>query len=269
MRIEINDTTYYVKRQGNGPPLLLLHGFTGSHHTWDSLVELLRTDYEFITIDLPGHGQTKSKNCFTMESVCSDIDQVLAVLGIATVHILGYSMGGRTALSFAFLFPHRIRSVLLESASPGLATEEERWNRVKRDKQLAATIEQKGVEAFVNYWQELPMFATQKELPSNVQNQIRTERLSQSAEGLASSLRGMGTGAQPSWWQRLSELSCPVLFITGTLDNKFTEIANEMKKHCNKARHIQVKNSGHAIHVEHIDFFGKIVDDFVSQIESV
>ncbi|MYL33794.1 2-succinyl-6-hydroxy-2,4-cyclohexadiene-1-carboxylate synthase [Pontibacillus yanchengensis] len=263
MYITINATHYWVEQHGHGPPILLLHGFTGTHHTWDNFVNDWNDQLTIITMDLPGHGKTDGNTHFTMESVCKDIDHLLQELGMERLDVLGYSMGGRTALSFAMNYPRRVERLILESASPGLETAREQLTRQTKDESLAAEIERYGVKAFINRWQELPMFSSQQTLSAEVKQVIREERLSHTAEGLAASLRGMGTGIQPSWWDNLSTFSGEVLLLSGELDEKFTSIAQNMEKAFQKARHIKVLNAGHAIHVEQPKFFGKIVTEFI------
>lgn len=263
----INQIKYRVDIQGEGPPVLLLHGFTGSLHTWGELVETHKDSFQFIRVDLPGHGETIGDANFTMESVCSDLDELLDELSLPNVHVLGYSMGGRTALSFAMLHPARVCSLILESASPGLDSTHEQLARQVKDEGLAEEIETNGVEQFVNKWENLPMFESQKTLSPDVQESIRQERLSQSASGLAASLRGMGTGIQPSWWEKLSVFPRKVLLLTGEKDDKFCNISKEMNEHFQDSTHKIFSQAGHAIHVEQPQIFGTIVREFLLEVE--
>lgn len=268
MFIPVNGNNYYMEVVGEGPPLLLLHGFTGSVKTWSKLADDLTTSFTLIMIDLPGHGGTIVKEPFSMESTCADIAYILEYMKLEKVHILGYSMGGRTALSFSMLYQEKVNCLLLESASPGLQTNEERKKRREKDKKLAEKIESEGIESFVDFWESIQMFQSQTKLPNKIRLEIQQERLNQSPIGLAESLRGMGTGSQPSWWQEMSNLDHPTLLITGGLDEKFFQIACMMEQTLLNATHITVKNTGHAIHVEEPRIFGKIVSDFILNNES-
>lgn len=147
-------------------------------------------------------------------------------------------------------YPEYIASLILESASPGLKEEAARRERKEKDEQLAQRILENGIEAFVDTWQELPLFATQKQLPDHVQRNIRNERLSQKEEGLAMSLQAMGTGTQPSWWGQLSELAKPTLLIAGEEDEKFVAINQMMQKAIPQAAFMLRPKAGHAVHVE-------------------
>ncbi|ASK62892.1 2-succinyl-6-hydroxy-2,4-cyclohexadiene-1-carboxylate synthase [Virgibacillus phasianinus] len=265
MYCTINESAYWYEISGQGDKVMLLHGFTGSSATWSKLVSLLEHNYQVITIDLPGHGKTKVDQPKSMDDCCSDIKTLLQVLAINMVHMLGYSMGGRTALSFAIAYPDMVQSLVLESASAGLESKKERTERKRNDLTLAQKIMVEGIESFVNNWENIPLFDSQKQLPEAVRKSIREERLSQHKEGLAMSLAHMGNGVQPSYWQCLSTLQIPVLLIAGEWDLKFIKLNKAMRDLFPEGNLIIVEKAGHAIHMEQSDFFGKIVSEFFRQ----
>lgn len=248
---------------GTGDPVLFLHGFTGTRETWREVCSHL-TGYQCILVDLPGHGEAEI-TVSSMKDCCSQLANLLDKLGINKTHVVGYSMGGRTALSFAIYYPDYIASLILESASPGLKEEAARRERAEKDEQLAQRILENGIEAFVDTWQELPLFSTQKQLPESMQKNIRDERLSQKEKGLAMSLQTMGTGAQPSWWGHLSELAKPTLLIAGEEDEKFVAMNQMMQKEIPQAEFMLCPGAGHAVHVEKSRNFGKMVNVFLNE----
>jgi 2-succinyl-6-hydroxy-2,4-cyclohexadiene-1-carboxylate synthase len=268
MDIAIDDIRYHVETYGEGFPLLLLHGFTGDSSTWTSFYDVWGAHSKLIIPDILGHGKTESPNQlyrYQIESIAHDIKGILDVLGVNQVDLLGYSMGGRLALTFALLFPDRVRKLVVESASPGLLTDKERELRRMSDAKLSLTINELGVKSFVDYWEDIPLFSSMKRLPSTVKEKIRTQRLRNSASGLANSLLGMGTGSQPSWWgPPLEQLTCDVLLLTGAEDKKFSDIAGRMLKELKRGTWISFETCGHAIHVEEPEKFGTIVSDFLN-----
>jgi len=171
-------------------------------------------------------------------------------------------MGGRIALYCAF--SGYFRALILESASPGLATFTERAQRRASDEALAERIEREGIKAFVNYWEQLPLFASQSNLSIECRNAQRAQRLTNRAHGLANSLRGVGTAVQPPLYQRLPELPLPVLLITGELDSKFCHIGQRMAQHLPQAQLQIVPSAGHAIHLEQPERFVTLVHKFCS-----
>lgn len=153
----------------------------------------------------------------------------------------------------------------MESASPGLQTQSERRSRIEQDEQLAKMIEEQGIFIFVQYWENITLFSSQKRLPKLVQEKVRQERLQQNPLGLANSLRGLGTGKQPSWWEDLSNLQVPTYIIVGGLDEKFKQIGKSMVEMLPQARLVTVPDAGHAIHVEKQGKFGTMIVDILLQ----
>lgn len=267
MKYVLNGVHYNVDTCGDGFPLILLHGFTGDSSTWNPFCKSWSNHSRLIMIDIIGHGKTESpeeSNRYHILSVADDLHSLMEQLGIEKADILGYSMGGRLALTFAVRYPHRVRKLILESSSPGLMLEEERQERRIQDEKLAAFILEKGIEPFISYWENIPLFLSQQTLPKSVRDHLREQRLKNSKIGLANSLIGMGTGAQPSWWDELEYLSHETLLITGSLDQKFCEIAKKMKIKIKNCRWININGCGHAIHVEEPKKFGTIVSGFLS-----
>ena len=260
-RIAVNDVHYNVEIQHAGPVVLLLHGFTGSSVTWAPHLEAWQ-EFTTVTVDLLGHGRSDcptDPNRYRMEHGVEDLLALLDHLGIQQTAVVGYSMGGRVALHLALRAPERLWALVLESASPGIEDAAERKTRCKNDTALAEAIERDGIAAFVDRWQALPLFATQAQLPSAVREELRRQRLNNSPQGLANSLRGLGAGMQESVLQHLKRMWMPVLLLTGTLDSKYCELARQMAMLLPNNRLVNVPQSGHAIHLEQPAIFANDV----------
>lgn len=249
-----DDFRLNVQVRGSGDPLLLVHGFTGSGQSWgDDLISGLAQAHRVVAVDLLGHGMSDispDPQRYRVEEMLLDLGQVLDALTIDRARWLGYSMGGRIALAGAVRTPERLSSLILESASPGLASESERKARKRADEALAEGLLRGGMEAFVDHWMGLPLFATQGKLPSKVRTLTRERKLQNSPEALAACLRGMGTAAQPSFWDSLPNLRIPTLLMAGEEDRKFTQIAGLMAEKMPGAELRLIPKSGHAIHLE-------------------
>jgi len=217
-----------------------------------------------------GHGHSDAPADparYAIERASDDILAALAALGIASSDavLLGYSMGGRIALHTALTGP--FHALVLESASPGLADARERALRRESDECLAASIERDGVPALVDVWERLPLWESHRALPAERRAALRAQRLQNRADGLANSLRGAGTGAQPSLWDRLPELRLPVLLLAGALDTKFRRIAEQMAERLPDALLRVVPGAGHAVHFERPGAFDAAILDFVASLE--
>jgi 2-succinyl-6-hydroxy-2,4-cyclohexadiene-1-carboxylate synthase len=266
MRLEVNGVHLNVEITGEGWPLVLLHGFTGSNATWEKHHAALAACFKMVAIEMLGHGLSDAPadpERYSMEYTTADIAEVLDKLEIERAAVLGYSMGGRIALHFAAAYPERVSALMLESSSPGLATAEERAARVQADEALANFIEQEGIATFVERWENLPLFASQRHLPAEVQTAQRQQRLNNNPRGLANSLRGAGIGAQESLWPRLNGLALPTLLIAGELDTKFVQIARQMQAKLPISRFDIVANAGHTVHLEQPAEFDRLVLDYL------
>lgn len=268
-RISVGDVSYHCLEQGAGEPLVLLHGFTGSSAAWFTVLPALAERYRVIAVDLLGHGESDAPEDparYAMERVVWDMATLLDILAVGPAVVLGYSMGGRLALYLALTLPERWRGLILQSASPGLATEAERAARVAQDEALAQRIETLGIERFVASWERLPLFASQQTLPEAVRVEQRRRRLQNRPAGLAGSLRGMGAGVQPSLWERLGELTLPTLLLAGALDEKFVGIARKMARAIPEATLGLAPDAGHAIHLEQPERWLRLVAGWLAEL---
>jgi 2-succinyl-6-hydroxy-2,4-cyclohexadiene-1-carboxylate synthase len=244
---------YSLMNNPNKPVILFLHGFMGNIDEFDEAITLLSDEFSYLTIDLPGHGKTQilgSDECYTMANTAEALINLLDELQIDTCFLVGYSMGGRLALYLTLHFPERFSQVILESASPGLATEAERLARIQQDYQigrkLIRTLEISDFADFLSNWYSQPIFGDIKNHPKYelmLENRLQNYPLK-----LDKSLRYMGTGYQPSLWDKLKESNNPLLLMVGEYDEKFIDINQEMAEICQTAQLKVIKNSGHNIH---------------------
>ncbi|MEG4071436.1 2-succinyl-6-hydroxy-2,4-cyclohexadiene-1-carboxylate synthase [Microcoleus sp. Pol14C2] len=254
---------YFLTGNKNQPTLLFLHGFTGSSQDFSRMIPLLSNSYCCLAVDLPGHGKTQvngDESCYTMSNTAQALIELLDDLQIDKCLLLGYSMGGRLALYMTLHFPERFEKVVLESASPGLKTQKERSHRLEADLQLAQKLENSNIKDFLFNWYDRPLFNSLKNSP-NFDKLIET-RLANNPLELAKSLRNMGTGNQPSLWEKLAQNNIPLLLLAGEYDDKFITINTEIAKLCPAAIREIVPKAGHNIHFENIDNFVTVVREF-------
>ena len=254
----IGGLRYAVEEVGTGEPLVLLHGFTGRAANWRPLLTRLAEQWRVIAIDLPGHGDSDAPAAvarYKMRYVAADLAALLTRRDAAPAHWLGYSMGGRLALYTAVTHPGVVRSLTLVSATAGLPNAAERQARRAADEALAARIERDGIAAFVAEWERQPLFAGVARLPNEARAALHDQRLANSPLGLANSLRGMGTGAQPPLWSRLATMAAPTLLIAGELDAKFVALNERLAATIPGARLRLMADAGHTVHLEQPEAF--------------
>lgn len=253
-----------------GRPVLVLHGFTGCVESMEGVIRSLAVDRPVLALDLVGHGLTDSPDDGGRYSMEACVDQVVAALeclGVSEAHVLGYSMGGRVALSLAVAHPATVASLVLVGASPGLMADEDRAARVGVDHALARRIETEGLERFVDDWMSLPLFASQASLGDAYLAACRAQRLRGNVVGLAGSLRGMGTGSMRPLTGRLHQISRPVCLVAGSLDAKFVDLAQQMRLELADGRCVVVEEVGHAVHLEDPVRFARIARTFLFEVD--
>jgi len=218
------------------PDVVLLHGFTHTGASWGPVVAALGKSYRALAPDIRGHGSASDRRPVTVEAVLDD----LAALAPARFTLAGYSMGGRLALHAALALPDRVERLVLIGASHALADQAERST----------------IEEFAGRWARTPVLAGQ---PPDVAAAVDADRRRNQPAGLAGALRGLGTGALPSLWDRLPEIARPVALVVGERDQKFRAIASEMAAGLRRADVVVVPGAGHAVHLEAPDAVARTI----------
>jgi len=232
-----------IMRNLMAPDVVLLHGFTHTGASWDPVVAALGERYRALAPDIRGHGSASDRAPVTLAAVLDD----LVALPPPRFTLVGYSMGGRLALHAALALPDRVERLVLIGATPGIADPAEREARRVDDERLADEIEGATVEEFARRWAQIPVLAGQ---PPEVLAAVHADRLRNQPAGLARALRGLGTGALPSLWERLPEVRIPVTLVVGERDEKFRALADRMASVLRDAEVTVVPGAGHAVHLE-------------------
>jgi 2-succinyl-6-hydroxy-2,4-cyclohexadiene-1-carboxylate synthase len=260
--VPTSELAVVVSGATDSPPLVLLHGFTQTARCWGEAGVLLGATHRLVAVDAPGHGRSAAVSAdlwtgaeLLARAVAPHLGEAAAGSSAAW---LGYSMGARMALHVALARPDVVERLVLVSGTAGIDQPGERALRRARDDALAAHIEQVGVATFLDEWLALPLFAGLG--PANDQ---RAERLSNTAAGLASSLRSAGTGVQAPLWDRLGELGerrMPTLVVAGARDPKFVGLAERLVAGIGPTATLAVvPEAGHTPHLEQPEAFSGAV----------
>ena len=266
--VAADGTRLAVRRiPGTGPLIVALHGFTGDGGTMLPLVEACRGEKPAMLIDLIGHGQSDAPDFVEPYTMASVVDQVLSLIGPhepGTVHLIGYSMGGRVVLSMAARAPWYFGSVITISASPGIDDPAERAGRHDVDLERADQLEEIGVAAFIDEWLALDLFAPYvSSLSTSDRAATIEQRRASSSVGLANSLRGTGTGAMPPLWTALASIRSPLLAIAGSLDQRYVSIAEQIAEAAPFGSFETIEGVGHVAHVENCGAVGTAIANFL------
>lgn len=274
MKIKINDLKFNLiisrKSKQGKTPIIFLHGFTGCANDWKYFIDNLFNKYFPIAIDLIGHGKSSKpveKKYYTTGNIVRQLNNIIKSLNLKNVILVGYSMGGRVALSYSLKYPEVIKALILESTTPGIKNEIDRKMRVASDKAIAKLLLQNGLKKFFDFWLNQPLFKTQKKIYNKDYKIFIKRKSKNSTIGLANTLLGFSTGKMPSYWDKLNTLKQKILLITGSKDKKFTEINKLMKKHLSNSNHFIIKGVGHNTHLEKKNEYLKVVNNFLRTIK--
>lgn len=257
---------YHVSQWGdkNNPPLVLLHGFAQSSQTWEPIAERLAEHRFVVAPDFIGHGKTDKPDIpesYEMSAMLDAINGLMRWLWADRIDLVGYSMGGRIALTYACAMPHHVASLVLESAALGSKTEQQHQAMMKRNIELIERLSEQSIEEFMDEWEQLPIFESQRRLPEEVKRSLRKARCANDTRALALTLRGTGqhTMSDLSW--RINKLSMPIMYIAGILDRRYVKVAEQLQRNENVS--CVLLNAGHNTHLEAPDAFVHRVNIFL------
>jgi len=158
-----------------------------------------------------------------------------------------------------------LSALALEGAGLGPADEAAREAFRARGDAWAADLRENGVAAFMDRWETLPLFASQRALSADVRARVRSDRVAHDAEELASSLTEAGQHCQAGEADSLAALACAaecgvrVVYVHGSLDEKYGAVARRVAELVPAARIEGITRAGHNVHLEQPEAFARVV----------
>ncbi|TKB47929.1 2-succinyl-6-hydroxy-2,4-cyclohexadiene-1-carboxylate synthase [Ferrimonas sediminicola] len=208
------------------PTLVLLHGFLGSAEDWQPVLPALQRHFHCLALDLPGHGDNRTPLTRGpgFDEVCQQLE---ARLPRGRFHLLGYSLGGRIALHLAQRNPGHLLSLTLESAHPGLTSQQERQARRQADARWQRLLQHHSLAEFLRQWYRQPVFA---DLTDQARQRMIDARLGNDPDALGALYHNTGLGWQQDQRAMLAELTVPTHYLCGRADTKFLTLGQELKR---------------------------------------
>jgi len=195
----------YYERAGNGPPLVLQHGFTSSLEGWrdSGYVDALKGDYELILLDARGHGKSDKPHdpaAYAYDTRTADVLAALDDAGIARATFWGYSMGGHIGYAIGQYAPERFDALILGGMHPYARDP-------AQSRQRAEAIRSGGMEGYV---------ADGERRNGPTPPRMRARALANDPEALAAAT--IASGDAPNFDEALANLRIPVLIYAGDHD---------------------------------------------------
>lgn len=275
-------TAVHLWGNPDNTPLVLLHGFMQTAVIWDTVANALAKDWFVIAPELAGHGLTEIKNpqvegAFTFEGAAQQVSAVVDEFCAQRPFVLGgYSLGGRVVEQIISTKPELTASVLavvIESSALGPHSEEQREAFRIANAKTIERLETMPFEDFIAFWENLPLFESQKNLSEDVRQKIHLGRLANNPELLVLVLKGLGKENMADGCEALAHCEKPVLYMAGELDSKYQAEAARLdqafetaQKHRDGSKVITISQAGHNIHIEQPDQFVDALYTFLKSL---
>ena len=259
----INEPGIAYDDVGDGPAVVLLHGYPFNRSLWREQVEALKGRYRVITPDLRGHGESSVETSpATMEDMARDVAELLDQLKVGRATIAGLSMGGYVTLAYYRLFPQRVRAMVLADTRSQADTEEGKKTRATQAEQAL----REGMEP-IAAGMLTKLFApdTVAQRP-DVVKRVREMMVQTKPEGAAAALAGMGQRQDQR--DLLPRIVVPTLIIVGEHD-AITPVADSEAMHRTipGSRLEVVRGAGHVSNVEKPEEFNRVLLDFLRSVD--
>lgn len=211
-----------------------LHGFVGSPDDFRPL------ELPGIALTLPGHHPSEPVEAtFDFERVADRL--LVRAHANERIHLVGYSLGARLALSIAIRHPQSIARLTLIGVHPGIEDPDERAERAKADEAWANLLETQGLDAFLERWHAQPLLQTRRPRP---------DRTHHDPHALAFALRRLSLARMPSYWSRLRQLVIPTELCVGEDDTKFGALAERALGSIPLGKLVRIPAAGHNVLVD-------------------
>lgn len=249
---------YFETTDGDGFPLILLHGFALDRRMWDDQMEALAGQSRLIRYDLRGFGKS-SMAATSPYRHTGDLEDLMDTLELERADLMGLSLGGAVALDFALAYPDRVRSlILLDPVLNGFDWSEEGQ---ARDRSIFERAREGGIPAGKRAWLLHPLF---EPLMTHTEAAMKFEQILNDYSGWHFINSNPLIHEDPPAAARLSEITVPALILVGEDDMPdFRRIADTLEAQMPAAKKVVVPNVGHLPNMEAPDEINKVVLRFL------
>jgi pimeloyl-ACP methyl ester carboxylesterase len=240
--------TLYYETHGEGPVLLLTHGYSATSEMWHGQIAPLSRRHKLVLWDMRGHGQSDypaDPTAYSEAATVADMAAILDAVGAKRAIIGGLSLGGYMSLAFHRDHPDRTRALLIIDTGPGFKKDEARetWNQ--RALETARKFDAEGLASLKSLSKE------------------RATSNHRSADGLAGAARGMLTQRDASVIESLPGIKVPSLVVVGADDKPFLAASDYMATKIPGAQKVVIPAAGHAVNLDQPQAFNEAVDRFL------
>jgi pimeloyl-ACP methyl ester carboxylesterase len=233
--IDRDGVKIHYEIHGDGPALILTHGYSSTSAMWQGQVGALSKHHRLVLWDMRGHGQSdypQDPKAYSEALTVGDIAALLDEVGAQRAIVGGLSLGGYMSLAFHRAHPQRVSALLIIDTGPGFKKDDARdaWN--KRALGTAERFEHEGLEVLKSASRE------------------RSTVSHRDASGLARAARGMLTQRDASVIESLPDIKVPSLVVVGADDTPFLAASDYMAAKIPGAKKVVIPAAGHAVNID-------------------
>ena len=250
-RLKRDGVELYYEVHGQGPALLLTHGYSATSQMWRGQIEALSKDHTLILWDMRGHGQSdypEDPAAYSEAATVADMAALLDAVGAPSAIVGGLSLGGYMSLAFNRVHPERVRALLIIDTGPGYRKDEARegWNATSL--KTAERYETEGLGRLAS---------------GSVEMRTSHHR---NAEGLARAARGMLTQRDASVIDSLPTIAVPAIVVVGANDTPFLVASDYMAAKIPGAVKVVIPDAGHAANIDQPEAFNTAILSFLASL---
>ena len=264
----------YYEVEGNGPPIVLLHGYALNGNMWDRQKPIFAKTHRVVTLDLRGFGDSSCGKRWSGSAMAEDVCGLIRTLGLGDVTILGFSMSGPVAVRLALEMPEIIAKLILVSSilpsagRPKARSESEIQQReldILRLRGVKAWAEAMGLRDgplvgnmfkrnpdIIPLWEAMLARHHADFLLCMMESRLNTES-------------SAGSKGPIDWRSRLPEIRQPTLVVAGAQDSRFLDASRRLAEAIPNARLEIISGAGHMVNLEELDEFNRVVANFLKQ----
>lgn len=250
---------FHTRSYGKGYPLVILHGLLGSLDNWATLARRFAQHFHVFTFDARNHGRSSHSNVISYPTMATDVQTFMQRHSLASAHLLGHSMGGKTAMQLAMTHPALIDRLIVVDIAPGAyGRRHDHIFDALCGVDLKRYSSRKEVEEVLAL--EIPEYATLQFLLKNLGRGESGEfRWKMNLPVLKKHYDELGAAIPEA-----TPFDRPALFIKGGKSSYITATDKPaIKKMFPRSSVVTIKNAGHWVHADAPDDLEKIVVKFL------
>jgi len=247
-RLDRDGVAIHYEVHGQGPPILLSHGYSATCRMWDGQIAVMKDRYKVIVWDMRGHGESDypaDAAAYSEAATVEDMAAILRACGEGSAVIGGLSLGGYMSLAFHRTHPEMTRALMIFDTGPGFRNAEAReaWNQ--RARQRADDLDARGFAAL------------------GTSDEVRMSQ-HRDASGLAGAARGMLAQSNDAVFRSLETIAVPSIVLVGSEDKNFLAASDYMARKIPGAVKVVIEGAGHAANLHQPTAFNRAVETFLA-----